>query len=432
MASLGLFVLASLVFGYGVLSRRLSRLSITGPMVFVFFGVVVGPTGFGLVDLPVSTGGVELLAEATLGLVLFADAIRIDLKVLRNQFRLPLRLLGIALPLTIIAGTTAALGLFGGLGWPEAALIGVILAPTDAALGQEVVTNRHVPVRIRQALNVESGLNDGLVLPVIAVLIGVAAMEMGVTTVSGLRFAAEQIGLALVVGVATGVVGGFLIRWSSERGWIDGIFRQLATLAVAVVALTGAELAGGNGFIAAFVAGLAFGWLAREECLYVQDFTEDTGQLLSMLTFFFFGALVAGPALDELTWQIAVYVVLSLTLVRMIPVGLSMIGSGLRGESVLFMGWFGPRGLASILFGLVIIGEGELPGDEFILLVVTWTVLASIVAHGVTARPWARRYAESFEKMDDAADMAEEEPVAEMPVRTFSLDWVQARSSGVE
>lgn len=423
MASLGVFLLAALVFGYGVVSRRLSGLSITGPMVFVFFGILVGPTGFGLVDLPFTAGGVELLAEATLGLVLFSDAIRIDLKVLRKQFRLPARFLGIALPLTIGAGTAAALGLFAGLGWPQAALIGAILAPTDAALGQEVVTNRHVPVRIRQALNVESGLNDGLVLPVITVLVGIAAMEMGVSTVSGLRFAVEQIGFALAVGLAAGVGGGFLIRVSVERGWIDGVFRQLATLSVAVLAVTGAQLVGGNGFISAFVAGLAFGWVARAECRYVQDFTEDTGQLLSMLTFFFFGALVAGPALDDLTWQIAVYVVLSLTLVRMVPVGLSMIGAGLRRESVLFMGWFGPRGLASILFGLLIVDEVELPGGEFILLVVSWTVMASILVHGITARPWSRRYAASFDQMADTSGMAEEKPVEEMPVRTFSLDW---------
>lgn len=418
-----MFVLAAVVFGYGVLSRRLAGLSITGPMVFVFAGVVVGPTGFGLVDLPFTTGGVEFLAEATLGLVLFSDAIRIDLKVLGRQYQLPARLLGIALPLTIGLGTVAALGLFTGLGWPEAALIGAILAPTDAALGQEVVTNRHVPVRIRQALNVESGLNDGLVLPVITILVGIAAMQMGVSTVSGVQFAVEQIGFALIVGIAVGAGGGFLIRAAIQKGWIDGIFRQLATLSVAVLALTGAQVVGGNGFIAAFVAGLAFGWVARAECKYVQDFTEDTGQLLSMLTFFFFGALVVGPALDDLTWQIALYVVFALTLMRMVPVGLSMIGAGLRGESVLFMGWFGPRGLASILFGLLIVRDAEIPGGEFILLVVTWTVIASIVAHGITARPWANRYAESFEHMPDAAAMPEEKPVEEMPVRTFSLDW---------
>jgi NhaP-type Na+/H+ or K+/H+ antiporter len=264
-------------------------------------------------------------------------------------------------------------------------LIGAILAPTDAALGQEVVTNRHVPVRIRQAL--KSGLNDGLVLPVITVLVGIAAMEMGVSAVSGLQFAVEQIGLALVVGLAAGIGGGFLIRVSVERGWIDGIFRQLATLSVAVLAVTGTQLVGGNGFISAFVAGLAFGWVARAECRYVQDFTEDFGQLLSMLTFFFFGALVAGPALDDQTWQIVVFVVLSLTLVRMVPVGLSIVGAGLRRESVLFMGWFGPRGLASILFGLLIVDKVDLPGGEFILLVVSWTVMVSIVAHGITAAP---------------------------------------------
>ena len=228
---------------------------------------------------------------------------------------------------------------------------------------------------------------------------------------------------ALLVGIVAGLGGGFLIRRASKAGWIDGIFQQLATLAVAVLAVTGAQAIGGNGFLAAFVAGLGFGWVARTECEHVQDFTEDAGQLLSMLTFFFFGAVIAGPAIGDLTWQVGLYAVLSLTVVRMIPVALSLVGSGLQCESVLFMGWFGPRGLASILFGLLIVGEVDLPGTELILLVVTWTVMLSIVVHGVTARPWSARYAVEMEEMAGETEMPEEEVVAEMPVRTFSMDW---------
>ena len=423
MAVVGVFVLAAIVFAYGLVSKRLARVSVTGPMVFVAAGILAGPSGLDLVDLPFDESGIELLAEATLGLVLFSDATRIDLKVLRRQIRLPARLLGIGLPLTIVAGGLVAAALFTELAWAEAALLGAVLAPTDAALGQEVVTNRAVPVRIRQALNVESGLNDGLVVPVVAVLLGIAAAEAGASATSALTFAAEQIGYGLLVGIVAGLGGGFLIRRASKAGWIDGIFQQLATLAVAVLAVTGAQAIGGNGFLAAFVAGLAFGWVARTECEHVQDFTEDAGQLLSMLTFFFFGAVIAGPAIGDLTWQVALYAMLSLTVVRMIPVALSLVGSGLQWESVLFMGWFGPRGLASILFGLLIVGEVDLPGTELILLVVTWTVMLSIVAHGVTARPWSARYAAEMEEMAGETEMPEEEVVEEMPVRTFSMDW---------
>jgi NhaP-type Na+/H+ or K+/H+ antiporter len=394
--------IAALVFGYGLISASLARRSISGPLVFTVAGAVLGTQGLDLIGGRFGEGAVEVLAEATLILILFADATRIDLRILRNQPRLPARLLGIGLPLTVALGAVVALGLFGELSLWEAALVAAILAPTDAALGQAVVSNPRVPVRVRQALNVESGLNDGLMLPAITILLALAASSAGTeheSSTNWVAFVAQQIGFGLGIGVAVGVVGGWAINASSARGLIDGVMRQLATLAIAVGAFAAANAVGGNGFVAAFIAGMVFGFVAGEHCESAADFTEDEGQLLALLTFLFFGALLVGPRLDQLSPAIALYAMASLTVVRMVPVALSMIGVGLEPPTLGYLGWFGPRGLASILFGLFVIEEVELAGAETMLDIVTWTVVASIVLHGLSAAPLADRYGGWFEAM---------------------------------
>jgi len=412
LAFIAVFVLA-----YALVSKRLQTTVVTAPMVFVAAGIVVSAEWLDLVGLGMNEGAVRILAEATLIVVLFTDAIRIDLGMLRTQVDLPGRLLGIGLPLTVIGGTVAAAWLLGGLGLWEAALVAAILTPTDAALGQAVVSNPRVPVRVRQALNVESGLNDGLMLPLITALLALAAVEGDLETPGyWLGFAASQIGFGVLVGGVVGFGGGRLIHAFARRGWIDGAFRQLATLAVGVGAFALADLAQGNGFVAAFVAGLAFGHAAREECEGAYDFAEDEGQLLALLTFLFFGASLAGPALGRLTWQVAVYAVLSLTVVRMVPVAISLTGFGLKRPTIAFMGWFGPRGLASILFGLFVLEEAALPMGDEILLVVTWTVLASVMLHGASSFVVSERYGAWF-RVHGRPEMAEAVDVEEMPTR---------------
>lgn len=429
-----ILVIALIVFGYGLVSERLADWSISGPLIFTAAGALLGPWGADVLVGQFEEGVVEVLAEATLVLILFADATRIDLRVLRRQARLPVRMLGIGLPLTVIFGTVVGLVLLDLTLW-EAALLAAILAPTDAALGQAVVANPRVPVRIRQALNVESGLNDGLMVPVITVLVAVAASAAGLASGSDAEanadaadwvgFAAAQIGYGLLVGVVAGCGGGWLLDRAVNRGWVEGAMRQLATVAVAAGAFAGAHELGGNGFVAAFVAGMLFGFVA-DHCHSAADFTEDEGQLLALITFLFFGALLLGPRLDELTPSIAIYAVASLTVVRMVPVALSMIGVGLEPPTIGYLGWFGPRGLASILFGLFVVEEAALPGGETILTVMTWTVLASIVTHGLTAVPFASRYGDWFESMmapaaDDsthpADEMVEAQDVEEMRPR---------------
>ena len=418
-----LFVIAVVVFGFGLVSGRLEGTVITPPMAYVTAGIVLGSAGLGLLDLGLSQEGVRLLAEATLVIVLFSDASRIDLRVLRKRRQLPIRLLGIGLPLCIAAGGALALLLFTGLQFWEAMLVGAILAPTDAALGQVVVTSPAVPVRIRQALNVESGLNDGIVLPVITLFLALAAVDEDLQSASfWAEFVARQIGFGLLVGVGIGLAGAWLIKRAVAADRIDGLYRQLGTLAVAVAAFGGAEIVEGNGFIAAFTAGLAMGTIARGTCEDIIDFSEDEGQLLALITFLVFGATIAGPELDELTWQIAAYAVLSLTVVRMVPVAVSLVGAHLRGDTIAFLGWFGPRGLASILFGLLVLEEAELANGLEIYLIVTWTVLLSVFAHGITAAPLSNRYGARLDSGRDEMDsdddmMSEDHPVPELPTR---------------
>ncbi len=410
-----LLTISVVVFGFAMVSGRLSLSPVTAPMVFTAVGVLLGVLGGPWFHLDLENEAVSLLVEVTLVLVLFTDAVRIDLRKLRRQLLLPARLLGIGLPLTIALGTFAAAALFGGLTIVEAALLAAILAPTDAALGQAVVSDKRLPVRIRQGLNVESGLNDGIMVPIVTVFLAVAATETGRAAGNWGQFAAQQIGFGILAGALAGVLGGWLLHRFASAGFVDGIYRQLATIAIAVAAFTGAGVMGGNGFIAAFVAGLAFSHIAREQCKNVQDFTEDEGELLGSITFLVFGAVLAAPVLGSLTWQIALYVALSLTVVRMAPVLIALAWSRTRFETRLFIGWFGPRGLASILFALLVFEQLSGTVAETVFTVAVWTILVSVFAHGVTASPWTSRLARRLGAAPASApEMVE---VHEMPTR---------------
>ena len=418
---LDLALIATIVFAFGVVSALAVRSWISGAMAFVAVGMLIGPEALDLIGLELDQAVLEVLAEITLAVVLFTDATRIDLGVVRTDGKIPGRMLAIGMPLTIGAGALVGALLLTDLTFVEAALLAAILAPTDAALGQAVVSDHAIPQRVRQAINIESGLNDGIAAPVVTVLLALAAAEIASGGASDwVRFAAEQIGFGVAIGVATGVIGSALLLASTRRGWITGAFRQLTTLALALAAFGFSGAAGGNGFIAAFTAGVAFGALTRDECPEVEDFAEDEGELLALLTFLFFGATLVGPALGDITWRIVLYAVLSLTVVRAVPVAISLVGARLRAETVGLLAWFGPRGLASIAFVLMVLGEADLPGGETIRLTVTCTVLMSVVAHGLSARPWARAYGR---RMAAAAerdhDMAEHEPGPELrPRRT--------------
>jgi NhaP-type Na+/H+ or K+/H+ antiporter len=401
-----LVVLAAAVFAFGLVSRRLEGTVLTAPLLFVAAGVVLGRTGLGIVEFELDDHTVLLLAEIALAIVLFTDAASTNLSTLRLNEGLPLRLLGIGMPLTIALGTAVAALLLTDLTLWEAAIVGTVLAPTDAALGQEVVSNPRVPVRVRQALNVEAGLNDGLSVPFLALFLTLAVAEEELQPASyWIRFALEQIGLGALVGVGVSLVGGWLVSRASRSGWMTDSFQRLALLALALIAWALADQIGGNGFIAAFVGGLAVGPTVERVGVRLIHFTEAEGQLLNLTVFFIFGVLVIG-LLQPLTWEVALYALLSLSVIRMLPVGISLIGTHLRSISVLFMGWFGPRGLASIVLGLIVVEEAPmLGGRDQIEAVVALTVLLSVLLHGVTAAPLSAAYARRVEGM--AADVTE-------------------------
>ena len=397
------------LLGVAAISRRLVGTPITPAILFVGFGLLVGPRALDGIDLSSTDAAVRLLAEATLALVLFCDASRIDLGQLRRSVGVPLRLLGVGLPLTILLGAAVAAVLLGDLTAAEALILGIVLAPTDAALGQAVVTEPRVPQRIRQGLNVESGLNDGICVPLLFAAVALADLE---SNISGGRSTGtlllEEIGYGVLGGAVAGVVIALIVRNAGRRGLIADPWRPVIPAAGAGLAYGIAAALGGSGFIAAFVAGVVFRLVLGRDPAQLNRLAEEVGDVLSGVTFILFGAILLGPTLTALSWRLILYAVLSLTLVRMIPVVIAMWGTHAGRPTLGFLGWFGPRGLASIVFAVIVVEESRLPHEHVIVLAVYLTVGLSVLAHGLTAAPLADRYATWYE-----AHPREERPTME-------------------
>jgi NhaP-type Na+/H+ or K+/H+ antiporter len=393
-----LAIVALAVLAVASVSGRIVGTPLTPAILFVAIGVIVGPKVLGDIDLSSTGSTVRALAEATLALVLFSDASRINLRELRHDADVPVRLLGIGLPLTIGLGSLAAAAVFGQLSIEEAVIIGVVLAPTDAALGQAVVTNPRVPARIRQGLNVESGLNDGICVPLL--FIAVAAADVHSELAGGrsaVTLVGEEIGYGILGGVAAGVLIAAIIRFAEPRRLITGAWLQVIPAAGAALAYGIAVGLDGSGFIAAFVAGGVFGGMLGRDPADVNRLVDEVGGVLNGVTFLLFGAILLGPALGHVSWDLALYAALSLTVVRMVPVAIAMLGTRARPATLAFMGWFGPRGLASIVFAVIVVEESQLPHQLTILLAIYLTVGLSILLHGVTAAPLAKRYGRWYE-----------------------------------
>ena len=359
---------------------------------------MVGSEALGGVDLESTSSTVRALAEATLALVLFCDASRIDLRHLRREVGVPLRLLGVGLPLTIALGAVVAAAIFGQLSVEEAVILGVVLAPTDAALGQAVVTEPRVPGRIRQGLNVESGLNDGICVPLLFAAIAAADVESEISEGRGaVTLLLEEIGFGVLGGMLAGLLVAAIVIQAGRRELIAGEWRQVIPAAGAALAYGTASALGGSGFIAAFVAGMTFRLALRRDPGDVNELSEEVGNVLNGVTFLIFGAVLLVPALGELSWELALYAVLSLTVVRMVAVAIAMLRSRARAPTLGFLGWFGPRGLASIVFAVIVIEESQLPHEHVIVLAIYLTVGLSVFAHGLSAAPLANRYARWYE-----------------------------------
>jgi sodium/hydrogen antiporter len=411
MSEWGLAVVAAALFSYALVSRRLSGTVITSAMVFVAIGLAVGPDALGALDISARSQLVTVLVNATLTVVLFVDASRIHLRALRREYAVPVRLLGIGLPLTIAAGTLGALWLFDGLAFWPAALLATILAPTDAALGQAVVSSPTLPTRISQGLNVESGLNDGVCVPLITICTTLAVSAEGLEH-GPLRIVAEEIGFGIVGGVLAGLMGTLLLRDADRRGWLEAGWRQIAVLAIPVAAYGVAVGLHGSGFIAAFVAGMVFAAVGHAQPLET-PLADEVGELLGGLTILVFGAAVLEPALHHVTAEVIVYAVLSLTVIRIVPVAICLLGSHARPPTIAFLGWFGPRGLASIVFAMGLAAEPELVGRTLIVEVAAVTVGLSILLHGLSAAPAADRYSAWYRTHPSQASLMESKPDGE-------------------
>jgi NhaP-type Na+/H+ or K+/H+ antiporter len=396
-----LAVLAAIVLVYGAVSGRLERSPVSGALVFMGVGFLLGPGALGVLNLSVGAGELRLLAELTLALVLFVEAADANLNVLEQSFRIPVRLLAIGLPLCIALGFAIGVSIFPGLTLLEVALLATMLAPTDAALGKSVVTNPNVPPSIREGLKVEAGLNDGICVPVLfaflAVATGSASSEES-TIGLGLGLFAREIGIGAVVGVVLSFgASKTLGPLSRQEGWVGDTWLPMIVPALALLCFATAQALHGSGLIAAFMGGITVAVLRPPRKHDWLRAAESIGDTLSLLTWVAFGAVVIDQALPKFGWDHVLYAVLSLTVIRMLPMFLSLAGLPLGTDGKLFVGWFGPRGLVSIVFVIIVLNAGT-PGGESLAMTVVCTVVLSIIAHGLSAVPLARIYGARVDK----------------------------------
>ena len=412
----GLAIIGLSLLVVASVSRYLSGTPLTPAILVVAIGVFVGPLVLDEIAVQPTSSTVRTLAEATLAVVLFSDSSRINLRALKREASMPVRLLGIGLILTVVAGGLTAVVLFRSFSLNDAFILGVVLAPTDAGLGSAVVTDDRLPQVVRQSLNVESGLNDGICVPLLLILLATAAGAVS----HPLRVVVEEIGYGVLCGAGAALLSAGIVVLAGRRNLIDRTWQQIVPLATTIAAYGAANALGGSGFIAAFVAGALFGLLAKDEVAQAMLFTEETGATLDAVTFLVFGAVLLGPAFKHMSWQILLYAVLSLTVVRMLPVAIALVGTHARPATVAFMGWFGPRGLASIVFA-VMVEDAHLPHSADIATATYLTVGLSVLVHGLSASPLVNRYVSWFQTVSEKSPpVMETKPAHEYRPRLLS------------
>lgn len=396
-----ILAIALVVIGYGYFSRLFSRFYFSGPMVFTIVGILLSPLFFGEEITNLNDDIVQIISEIALIVVLFSDAAALNLKKLRNAWKLPARLLLFGLPMTIIFSTLVAKEFFPDESMQYLLLLALILAPTDAALGKAVVSEKSIPLNIRSTINVESGLNDGIVYPVIITLVAIIlATSTGGEAESDewLTYVIQQVAFGAIIGSAVGYLGAKIATWTIAKNWMEDNYQNLIPIAIAIFAFYLSEHYGGNGFIAAFFSGLLLGNYSIELHDNVEEFAESEGELLVLISFLVFGVAFIPATIDYWDLNVVIYSILSLTVLRMLPVAISLIGRA-DFSTMLFIGWFGPRGIASILYMLIVGNQlGSIEGHETIFSVMTLTILMSIMLHGLSAKPFAKLYAKNHKE----------------------------------
>ena len=392
---LDLVIFAVFILIYSSIAEAVERTWISGAIIFTAFGLLIGPVGLDLISFKADREAIRTLVELTLALVLFTDAAGADMGVLIKFKKLPVRLLLVGLPLTILLGFGVGALLFQKLSLFEVALLATMLAPTDAALGKAVVSNDTVPNAVRQGLNVESGLNDGICVPILFLFLALATgrVDEGGHWQLAIKLVAEEIGIGLTVGLLLTVLAAGLLKLARRRNWLTETRIQVPIVALALACFATAQSIGGSGFIAAFSGGLLFGVLAKQHREEFLRAAEGTGDTMALITWVIFGAAVVSKAMGNFSWNVVLYALLSLTLIRMLPVFFSLTGLAVNTEGKLFIGWFGPRGLASVVFAVIVL-NANLPNDGTLAMTVVCTVILSIILHGISANPWARGYGE--------------------------------------
>jgi len=387
-----LAILAILILLYSLLAGRIEKTALSGPIVFVILGLLIGPLGLNILTFTLNEESYKTLAELALALVLFTDASKTNLSVLENNMAIPIRLLFIGLPLTILLGLGVGFAVFKEFLWVELAILATILSPTDAALGKPVVSNKMVPSKIREGLNVESGLNDGICVPVLFLLMALFAAKThdDVSLKYGLLLFAKEIGFGVLVGLVITFSGERLINFCFKRQWIDNTWKPIIIIALALSCFSVAQILGGSSFIACFVGGVLYGTIHKTHKVELLQAAEGTASALGLIVWIIFGSVVVSNYISEFTWPVILYSILSLTVIRTIPVLFSLYKSGLTLKNKLFVGWFGPRGLASIVFVILIL-DLSIPHQRTIVPTVVCTVLFSIIAHGLSANPTIKK-----------------------------------------
>ncbi len=399
----GLLMLAMFTVCYTLLAKTLSNGILTAPILFLGFGYLMAQTG--LMPFDEAEHLLHIVAELALIILLFLDAAQINVKALRARHQWPFRMLLIGLPLAVLIGTAAAAPFLTTYPLIVAALAAALLAPTDAALGQAVVTNEAVPERVRRALTLESGLNDGLALPVILLFASLTAEVMHQETTNWLLFGAKQLIFGPLVGGIMGLVGGYLFLAAKRRKMTSATIEGIGAIAMAGAAYLSAGMVDGNGFISAFVAGLFFGNVIKGQCAFIYEFTESEGQMLSWGAFFLIGLALLPEAIAHLDAPTLAIIMISLFVVRPLAVWLSLTGTDAAPLTKVFFGWFGPRGLATALFALLIVDEIDPEIGEYMLILAVNTVWISAILHGVTAVPLAKWYGARMSDNEGAAEM---------------------------
>ncbi|MEE9179171.1 MAG: sodium:proton antiporter [Acidimicrobiia bacterium] len=406
-------VLSASVFAIVAVSGRLSRLSITEPLVAVVIGILIAFLIGNPIDI--RSPAALIFLELALVLVLFTDAARIDIGHIRKQYRWPARMLLIGLPLVMILGAVVS-GWILALPLGAALLLGVILAPTDAALAEPVLESEVLPVRVRQTLNIESGLNDGLALPALFIAMGLIESEAGRSMSSSVLLVIRQVGIGVAGGAVLGFAGAWAISRATQRGWMDGLHQKIAAVALALGTFAAVQILGGSGFVAAFVAGAVLGSQVRPKCDYLYEFADTEGRALVLIAFVFLGAgPISGLITDGVSWEAWAVSLIALFVVRPIAIWLSLVGEKLLPSTAMFFGWFGPRGLATAVFLLVVFKEmTDIP--PVVADITFLTVALSVLLHGLTAMPASNLLAGRIEK-EDRREMPEMGEAFDHPTR---------------